>query len=341
VFVALLHTVVLGAALRVEGETSCPAPAQVAADVQKILGLSDAYAPKVHASLTRDGAFFDLKLTESDGTSLGERRLEANEDCVVLSRTAAVVLAAWLTDQHPEFVVALPAKPETTAEPAPSAALPDKPAPQTAATPPAVATAVSTAAPPAAPAAVASRNVSAVPQPKARSWWTHRLALGAAIGGGWASSDFVPAAWLGVSLDPTTIGWGAQLSAAWLGARDQPLADKQVQWTRWPLMAGPYVRFGFGNATLELEAGPALGWLHVKGEDFAHSSAHSGASAGGYGALRFMPKAGAWHPFVMVAPVLWFGHASATVKNPDGTEGPETQLPSLELLFTAGVRLLP
>jgi hypothetical protein len=328
VFVALLHTVVLGAALRVEGETSCPAATQVAADVQKILGLSDEYAPRVHASLTRDGAFIDLKLSESDGTSLGERRLEANEDCVVLSRTAAVVLAAWLTDQHPEFLVALPANSASSAGSSPtpgsSAAATDKSAPKIAP----------------APAAREQPDAASTAQPQARGAWTHRLALGAAIGGGWASSQFVPAAWLGVSLDPVTTGWGAQVSAAWLGARDQSLQGKQVQWTRWPLMAGPYVRFAFGSATLELEAGPALGWLHLEGQEFATNRGSSHASVGGYGALRFMPKAGAWHPFVMLAPVLWLGHATAFVDNVDKTSA-STDLPSLELLFTAGVHFLP
>ncbi|HEX3853949.1 MAG TPA: hypothetical protein VHW01_23455 [Polyangiaceae bacterium] len=327
-FVALLHTVVLGAALRVEGETSCPTPAQVAADVQKILGLSDEYAPKVHASLTRDGAFIDLKLSESDGTSLGERRLEANEDCVVLSRTAAVVLGAWLTDQHPEFLVALPASAESSAR---SGA-----APGSNATPPA-----EKPAPALALAPAEQPEATSAMQPKVRSAWTHRLALGAAIGGGWASSQFVPAAWLGVSLDPVTTGWGAQVSAAWLGAADQSLQGKQVQWTRWPLMAGPYVRFAFGTATVELEAGPALGWLHLEGQNFAGNKGSSHASFGGYGALRFMPKAGAWHPFLMAAPVLWFGHANAETTNPDGGGSAEISLPSVELLFTAGVRLLP
>ena len=164
---------------------------------------------------------------------------------------------------------------------------------------------------------------------------------GGAIGGGWASSQFVPAAWLGLSLDPVTLGWGAQISAAWLGADSQPLAAGEVSWTRWPLMAGPYVRFAFGSATVELEAGPALGWLRLEGQNFSPNQTRSHASLGGYGALRFMPKAGAWHPFVMAAPVFWLDHATAESTNVDGTPTAQTNLPSVELLFTAGVRILP
>jgi hypothetical protein len=327
VFVALLHTAVLGATLRVEGETSCPAPAQVAADVQKILGLSEEYAPKVHATLTPDGAFIDLKLSESDGTTLGERRLEASEDCVVLSRTAAVVLAAWLTDQHPEFLVALPKTADAAGDGTPTddnGAAPSA-TPRAGVTPP-VATPFA-----AKPSAAATAKATAAKPP------THRLALGAAIGGGWASSQFVPGAWLGVALDPVTTGWGAQLSAAWLGANSQPLGQHTVSWTRWPLMAGPYRRFVLGTASFELEAGPALGWLRLKGEDFSANSSPSAASFGGYGALRYMPKADAWHPFVLVAPVFWLNRATAVATNVDA----KTRLPSFELLFTAGVRILP
>ncbi|HEY5372146.1 MAG TPA: hypothetical protein VIK01_00605 [Polyangiaceae bacterium] len=52
-----------------------------------------------------------------------------------------------------------------------------------------------------------------------------------------------------------------------------------------------------------------------------------------------MPKAGVWHPFVTLTPLLWFGHATAFADIVDGSSV-STRLPSLELLFTAGVRLL-
>src|SRR5450631_987872 len=106
-------------------------------------------------------------------------------------------------------------------------------------------------------------------------------------------------------------------------------------------MAGPYARFAFGSATVELEAGPALGWLRLDGQNFPTNHARSDASLGGYGALRFMPKAGAWHPFVMAAPVFWLGHATAEATIVDSTQNSQTRLPSVELLFAAGVRILP
>ena len=331
-FLELVHAAVLGAALRVEGEVSCPAPAQVAADVQKILGLSDEYAPKVHATLAREGAFIRLSLSESDGTSLGERLLTADEDCVVLSRAAAVVLAAWLTDQHPEFLVALPSSADASAS--------GDAARQPSAVPSNAGAAQPTPATAPAKSVVAARNISAAAS-SSNTPPAHRLALGAAIGGGWASSQFVPGAWLGVSLDPVQSGWGAQLSAAWLGQHTQQLRDRNIAWSRWPLMLGPYVRFATQFGNVEVEAGPALGWLHLQGTDFTRNIPQSKAQVGGYGALRFMPKANAWHPFLMVAPVLWFNSVSAQSVDELGKGTDSTHLSSLEVLFTAGVRFLP
>lgn len=88
----LLQPVVLGAALRAQGAVTCPEPMQVAADLQKILDISTECAPKLHADSSRDGAWLDLTLTDADGTSLGERRIDANEDCALLSHTVAVGL---------------------------------------------------------------------------------------------------------------------------------------------------------------------------------------------------------------------------------------------------------
>lgn len=327
-FLALLHAAVLGAALRVEGEVNCPEPAQVAADVQQILGLSAEYAPKVHATLTREGAFIRLALLESDGTSLGERLLTADEDCLVLSRTAAVVLAAWLTDQHPEFLLTLP--PET-----PPAADSSTPSDAGAAR----------QSPPAVAPAPATRSLTARGRPEtatpAAARPRHQLAFSAALGSGWTSPNFVPGAWVGMSLSPARSGWGAQISAAWLGEHTKPLSRSDVRWSRWPLLLGPYLRVPTQLGTLELEAGPALGWLHLKGQHFSTDRGLSTAQVGAYGALRLMPQWGAWQPFLMAAPVLWFNSVSAAATDSGDTRTGTTHLSSFEVLLAAGVRFLP
>jgi hypothetical protein len=99
-FLTLLAPLVFGAALRVQSDVGCPAPSDVSADLQAIVDLSEKSAVQVYATLSRDGAWLKLELSQANGTSLGERRLEASEDCAVLARTAAVVLAAWLSEEH-------------------------------------------------------------------------------------------------------------------------------------------------------------------------------------------------------------------------------------------------
>jgi hypothetical protein len=155
------------------------------------------------------------------------------------------------------------------------------------------------------------------------------------------SSELAPAAWLGLALAPLQSGWGAQLSVAWIGVASEPLPkDHAVSWSRWPLLLGPYLRLARQAASFELEAGPALAWLRLEGRNFSPNLTQSGLNWGAYATLRFLPKAGAWHPFVMAAPVLWFGRATAFAANQDGTES-QTPLPSLQLLFAAGLRFLP
>jgi hypothetical protein len=336
VLLALLHPVVLGAALRVQGEVTCPEPGQVAADVQKILEISTEYAPQLHADLSREGAWLELTLTGADGTSLGERRFEANEDCAVLSHTVAVVLATWLSDEHPEYVVALPtgdSPPKSVAQPssgsaaavAPEVSKPAPPSP----------------APPPAPLRVApARAISAPVRSEKETPKRYRLAPSAALGGALGSSEFASAAWLGVSLDPGINGLGVDLTAAWVANRSEPLATHEVRWSRWPVLLGPYLRLATPSGRFDLGAGATLALLRLEGRDFSANFATSHAAFGSYAGLRFLPKTGAWQPFFMIMPVLWFGHATAFATGADGAAA-EARLPSLDLLFAAGLRFLP
>ena len=334
----LLHPIVLGAALRVQGDLGCPAPNDVSANVQAIVDLSEASAAQVVATLRREGPWLELELSDAQGAALGKRSIEAGEDCAALARTAAVVLAAWLSEEHPEFLVALPS-------PAPAA--PSTPgSPSSPSSPSSPTQATRDASKPAAPPTTPPRSDLVVSKPRATtaspapSNDRHRLALAAAIGGSTSGSQFATLAWLGVSLDPGERGLGVQLSAAWIGAHSEPLQPHEVRWTRWPLMAGPYLRFISQPGTFDLELGPALGWLRLEGQDFSPNAAHGHATFGGYASLRFMPKAGSWHPFVMATPVLWFGRTTAFATS-GGVPSSETTLPSVDLLFSVGARFLP
>jgi len=165
----------------------------------------------------------------------------------------------------------------------------------------------------------------------------HRFALAAGIGGAVSGSEFAPGALLGASWDPGPRGFGVRLSAAWSGARSQALQGQEVLWTRWPLLAGPFVRFSPGRFGIDVEGGAALGWLRLHGNGFSSDASRGAASVGSYAALRFTPANTSWHPFVMAAPILWFGHATAKADRADGSS--TTDLPSFEVLFAAGAQV--
>ena len=321
---------VLGAVLRIESELSCPDPAEVTANVQNLLYLSDESAAGLRAAARKEDGWLVLSLTGPDGASLGERRVAYDGDCPTLARAAAVVFAAWISSEHPEFLVALP--PASTRSPT---ELDPDAAPALA---PAVAPAPSTAAP-VAPAAPASPPVRSAPVVSVPLETRRRLVLGAGVGGA-SSPSFAPGLALSAADEPASGGWGARVSAAWLGSRTEPLSGHRVSWTRWPLMAGPFLRLRAGRAAFDLEAGGALGWTRLHGRGFETDATDSGISVGGYAALRFVPRPAPQRLFMMAAPIYWFQNATAAAT--DATSATQTRtLPPFEVLLILGLEFTP
>ena len=325
-----LAPVILGGALRIQSEVACPDAAEVSVNVQKLLDLSDQSAATLQGATRRDESWLVLSLWESDGKSLGERRVPYDGDCATLARAAAVVFSAWISNEHPEFLVALPAEGAepnangaSAVEPAPGAG-PSSPAPinveprRPAPTPGRSAPAPGAAPPP----AVAKR----------------RLVLSAGIGGAANSNSFAPGVTLNAAWDPGRHGWGARVGVTWLGARSEPLDGREVSWTRWPLTAGPFLRLPAARASFDLEAGGALGWARLHGRGFATDTTDSGMTAGGYAALRFVPNDARLHLFVMAAPLSWCHNATAIATDATGA-AVASDLPAWEVLLTLGAEL--
>src|SRR5882724_6003193 len=110
---------VFGQTLLAPSTQDCPAPAAVEARVRQILGLSTSAKLAEQASVERTDAALHVTLRSEDGRVLGERSLPADGSCSELVGVVAVVLAAWLSDVHPEFVGALPAAPSPPPPPPP------------------------------------------------------------------------------------------------------------------------------------------------------------------------------------------------------------------------------
>ena len=334
-FLALLHPFVLGAALRVQGDMSCPAPDDVSANVQAIVDLSPESAANVYATLRREGEWLELELSDGKGRTLGTRRVGASEDCAVLARAAAVVLASWLSEEHPEFLVTLQNSPSGDANGR-------ERAPTEGTSPAAVPPPAQPSLPP--PLPVAPRAAPVRPAVPAGRVARRRVELGASIGGdvsGSSDSQFAPAAGVSAAWAPRASGLGARLGATWIGARSLTIQDAshEVRWTRWPLLLGAFYRLERGRMSFDLEAGPAFGWLHAGGRNFSTNSSDDRAIVGGYAALRWVPRNEGLRAFVSVAPVYWFGKttARATVAS-TGTESTR-DIPSFELSIAAGLQL--
>ncbi len=334
---AQLLPILLGAALRVQSDMSCPAAADVTANVQAIVDLSPESAANVYATLRREGEWLELELADGKGRTLGTRRVSASEDCAVLARAAAVVLASWLSEEHPEFLMALPPRPTG------GASAPEN-APSEAASPASAPLPEQPSLPPPLPVAPPPRAVPARTVEPARRPPMQRLELGASIGGdvsGSGDSQFAAAAGLSAAWAPRSAGLGVRLNANWIGARSLTIQDANhhVRWTRWPLFAGPYWRIERGRMSFDFEAGPSLGWLRAEGQSFSRNSSDGRLTFGGYAALRWVPRNEGLHAFVSVTPVYWFGKATASAKTtPSDTESTR-DIPAFELLLTAGVQL--
>ena len=99
----------LNAAIAVDGDALCPAPAEVAARLPSLLRADGTSAPgparraRVDA---RDGAIA-LSLTDERGRLVAARKLEAHRACDDLAQASAVILATWLATIAPGEIAAV------------------------------------------------------------------------------------------------------------------------------------------------------------------------------------------------------------------------------------------
>src|SRR4051812_33378892 len=111
--------VVFGQNLLAPSPQVCPSPAAVEARVRQILGLRAGVVLGEQATVERLESSLHVSLKSQDGRVLGDRSLPLDGSCSELAGVAAVVLAGWLSDVHPEFVGVLPEAPPPPPPPPP------------------------------------------------------------------------------------------------------------------------------------------------------------------------------------------------------------------------------
>ena len=264
--VLLFWSFVLGQNLLVTSAQECPAPAAIDARVREILGLGANDVLDERATVDRDGSSLRVTMRGKDNRVLGDRVLRADGSCSELAGVVAVVLSAWLSDVHPEFVASLPESPR---QPSPTR----------------------TPGPPAETSA---------PIPASREG-----ALGAAFGVGLSADAPAILGSLGIRWMPVTSGLGAAAAVTLMAPRTQDLSAGSVRYWRWPLVIGPAYRVPLASAKWDLQAGAALAWLHVEGRGFATQSTDNAFLGGGFVSTRISTGSDGFVPFAEVTGVLW------------------------------------
>jgi hypothetical protein len=313
----LLLTAVFAFQSLVAGET-CPAPADVEGRVRAILHLpperelAEGYVAERHEA----GLYVELRAPDS--TLIGQRTLPGQGSCDDLAQAAAVVLAAWLSDVHPDFAGALPEAPP----PAPEPEKPAEPVPQPSPPPP----------PARPPRQAPSREPAPRPEPA-----THRLrvSLGAGLelSGKLALQGRAQLAYV-----PRGRGFGIEAFAAISTTRSDSLGPGTIRWRRWPVGVGPVWRGGEGW-TWEVAAGPTLAWLRFAGSGFDHPSASSGAQWGASASVRLASSGPRYGLFASLDSQVYPGDFKASASSPEQQWA--FPVPRLALGLTIGAWVSP
>jgi hypothetical protein len=298
--------------LDVVSDSSCPAPPAVGALLREILGLSSGQHVDEVAHVIHEEGLLLVSLRAKDSRVLGERRLPADGSCEELARAAAVVLASWLTDAHPEFLPLLPAAPPLDA-------------------PPSVTPPVSTAPPRPSPIGRVSSSGSVVPRAGFR--WR----FGAGLGLGFAPTPLALVGSVSVAVVPHGSGIGALLRGGLSTVRSLEVDGGRALYRRWPFEGGALLRFAGASVAGELEGGAALGWLALAGRSFGTNHDASDATFGPFMTARAIAAASAIQPFAELSGVYW---ARVTRVYGDPAR-PSVPLPSLELSLSVGLAVTP
>ena len=122
-----------GPAVTVNGDATCPTAEEVSTRVAQLVPAVDTAAPRDLARIEEAGGVVRVSLWRPDGALVATRELSRTGSCADLAAAAAVVVAAWESDVHPEFMPFLgpvaPSKEVAAAVPAAVVRTPSKPTP--------------------------------------------------------------------------------------------------------------------------------------------------------------------------------------------------------------------
>jgi hypothetical protein len=311
--------VILGVpAVSVEGSGDCPSPAAVSAELSAIMSVPEVESGADRVVVSSTGDEVSVGLFSAGGAVLGERRVSAEGTCEEKARAVAVILAAWLTDVHPEFRTVLPeVVPPVVPAPAP-APPPEPPARSEAQT-------VAKPAPAPAPAAPPARRTARA--------FSYAAAAGIELSG----AGVAPAFELSARFAPAGTGLGMLGFALVTLPVESELGSGTVSSFRWPFGVGPLFRLAPRGAFVDFALGPSVAWLHLDGDGFETNDGADDLVFGGFFGVSVSGTKGLLRPHAAVGLLIWPGTSTAVASVPDA----ELDLPLVEATALLGVVLAP
>jgi len=290
-----------GPAITVEGDSLCPTAPDVAARVAELLpaaATTTAGAPD-QARVDDQGGALRIRVQRPDGGLIGERTLARSFPCPDLAAAAAVIIATWESDVHPEFRQSMPAARQ--------------------------------------PGATAA--ATAVTAPPATSGGGSAFDVGAALSGSLAPSGGNSGAALGAlivaSLTPGGRGFGGRLSLQGSTERELPLGAGAVRWRRLVIGAGPQLRLTSARPALRLDLhGDALlAYVTASGIRFTTNRQATSIDAGIAAGARLLFGGRLVQPWLDLSLAGWLRQENA-YNDPGGAS---VALPRVEAILALGL----
>jgi hypothetical protein len=291
----------IGPVVTVAGDAACPTAKDVSARVGQLLPVVETAGVDL-ARVVDAGDVVRVSLRRPDGSLIGTRELSRRSSCADLAAAAAVVLASWESDVHPEFRASLPAP---------------RPTP--------------------APAEVAV--VSAAPKQQAvKPAFEVGAALTGSVAPSGAGAGVAAGALVVAGAAPAGGHVGARLALGAGTKRELPLGTGRVRWRHLVAALGPDARFRISSTrfAVGLHAEALLAWLSATGDGLTNDRSASSFDPGVGAGFRFLHEGHTVAPWLDLSVGGWLRRQQA-LASPDGAA---VSLPRVEVALALGVSVV-
>ena len=249
--------------------------------------------------IAADGDGIRVRLVHSGGAVLAEKRLPPGS-CRQLAETAAVMLAAWASQFHPELTLGFE--------------LPPPPRPR----------------PSAAPATLSASTGASAPSP------TWAVAAGANFLASLDGNTVAPAATVEARLHSPRTGWGGHLALRGTGTHRLAVGPGQAAWRRLSVALGLLRRVASARVFAEGNVNLVSGLLVVEGEGYIVGDRDRSLDAGAELGARAGLRLGSFEPYIGAGLAGWLRPQTVEVSGIQGRE----RLPFAEARVGLGVSVV-